>query len=96
MNQAVSIFSDNINQILEIKDFVFDDWVLRNLEKDETFKSDVKADLYDRIDPYIDEIKERWGVTDDELDVLVTGYINGNFDLPPNTPDWIVELLELS
>jgi hypothetical protein len=96
MNQAVSVYSDNIDQILKIKDFVFDDWVLKNLEKDETFKSDVKADLYERIDPYIDDIKERWGVTDDELDVLVTGYINGNFDLPSNTPDWIVELLELS
>lgn len=96
MNEAVSIYGDNIDQVLKIKDFLFDDWVLKNQDKDEGFKSDVKEDLYKRIDPYIDDIKERWGVTDDEFDVLVTGYVNGNFDLPPDTPEWIIDLMELT
>ncbi len=95
MNEAVSIYGD-IDQILKIRDFFLDDWVLKNQGKDEGFKTDVKADLYKRIDPYIDDIKERWDVTDDELDVLLTGYVNGNFDLPPDTPSWIVDLMELS
>ena len=95
MNEAVSIYGD-IDHILKIRDFLIDSWVLKNQVKDEVFKSDVKADLYKRIDPYIDDIKERWGVTDDELDVLLTGYVNGNFDLPPDTPDWITDLMELS
>ncbi len=95
-DEMVSIFDDNIDQILKIKDFLRDDWVLRNLDKDEDFKGDVKEELYKRIDPYIDDIKERWDVTDEEFDVLVTGYVNGNFDLPPDTPDWIKDLMELS
>jgi len=95
MNEAVSIY-DDIFQILIIKAFLKDDWVLRNQEEDEGFKSDVKTELYLRIDPYIDDIKERWDVTDEEFDVLVTGYVNGNFDLPPETPDWIKDLMELS
>jgi hypothetical protein len=96
MNEAVSIYGDNIDQILKIRDFLLDDWVLKNQDKDEGFKSDVKAELYDRIEPYIDDIKERWDVTDDEFDVLLTGYVNGNFDLPPDTPGWIIDLMELS
>ncbi len=96
MNEAVSIYGDNIDQILKIRDFFLDDWVLKNQDKDGEFKTDVKADLYKRIDPYIDDIKERWDVTDDEFDVLITGYVNGNFDLPPDTPEWIIDLMELS
>ncbi len=96
MNEAVSIYGDNIDQILKIRDFFLDDWVLKNQDKDGEFKTDVKADLYKRIDPYIDDIKERWDVTDDEFDVLLTGYVNGNFDLPPDTPEWIIDLMELS
>jgi len=96
MNEAVSIFGDDIDQILKLKEFLKDNWVLKNLEEDEGFKSDVKEELYKRIDPYIDDIKDRWDVTDEEFDVLVTGYVNGNFDLPPDTPDWIKDLMELS
>lgn len=95
-DEAVSIFSDNIDQILKTKAFFKDNWVLSNQGKDDGFKSDVKAVLYERIDPYIDDIKERWDVTDEELDVLMTGYVNGNFDLPPDTPDWIKELMVLT
>jgi hypothetical protein len=96
MNDAVTVFHDVFDQILKIKEFLFDDWILKNQEKDGGFISDVKEDLYERMDPYISQIKERWGVTDDELDVLVEGYIKGNFDLPPDTPDWIVNLMELT
>ncbi|MFE3845738.1 FecR domain-containing protein [Thermoplasmatota archaeon] len=95
MNEAVSIYGD-IDQILKTKAFLKDGWVLKNQEEDEGFKSDVKTELYKRIDPYIDDIKERWDVTDEEFDVLVTGYVNGNFDLPPDTPEWIKDLMELS
>jgi hypothetical protein len=96
MNQVTSIYGNKFNQILKIVEFLIDDWVLKNQQEDQDLKYDVKEDLYERIDPYIPEIKERWGVTDEELDVLVEGYINGNFDLPPETPDWIKDLMELS
>jgi len=96
MNQVTSIYANKFDQILKIVEFLIDDWVLKNQLKDQDFQYDVKEDLYERIDPYIPEIKERWGVTDEELDVLVEGYINGNFDLPPETPNWIKDLMELS
>jgi len=35
-------------------------------------------------------------MTDEELDVLIDNYLLGNIDLPPNTPDWIREIIELS
>ena len=95
-NQVISIYGNKFNQTLKIVEFLIDDWVLKNQQEDQDLKYDVKEDLYERIDPYIPEIKERWGVTDEELDVLVEGYINGNFDLPPETPDWIKDLMELS
>lgn len=41
MNEAVSIYGDNINQILKIRDFLLDGWVLKNQDKDEGFKTDV-------------------------------------------------------
>jgi hypothetical protein len=35
-------------------------------------------------------------MTDEELDVLIDNYLLGNIDLPPNTPEWIREIIELS
>ena len=59
-------------------------------------KMKVKGDLYDRLEPYIPDLKELYGVTDEELDVLIDGYLLGYFDLPADTPDWIREIIELT
>lgn len=95
-NESVTVDPGTIHQPLSTKPFEKDEWVLENEQKDEEFRENVKEKLYRRIEPYIPELKERYGVTDEELDVLLDGYIRGYFDLPPETPDWIREIIELS
>ena len=95
-NESVIVYVDKVGGSLEIKPFEMDDWVLENLLKDDQFVTDVKAELYSRIEPYIPQLKQLYGVTDEELDVLLDGYIRGDFTLPANTPDWIRDIIELS
>ncbi|PNX49564.1 MAG: hypothetical protein BV457_01225 [Thermoplasmata archaeon M9B1D] len=95
-DEAVKVDPELIDQNLEIIPFEKDEWVLLNQQLDEEFKKGVKEDFYDRIQQYIPELKEIYGVTDDELEILVDGYINGYVDLPEETPDWIREIIELS
>jgi hypothetical protein len=95
-NESVIVYVDMVNQTLEIKPFERDEWIQENLNQIEQFRLDVKAELYSRLEPYIPELKANYGVTDEELDVLLDGYLRGDFDLPPNTPDWIRDIIELS
>lgn len=95
-SEAVIVDIGNVTLPLEKGFFKKDKWILDNEKIDNPFRSDVKADLYERIDPYIPELKRRYGVTDQELDVLIEGYIAGYFDLPPDTPPWIRDIIELS
>ncbi len=106
-DEAVTIDPDAIGQTLEIKTFEKDEWVLENQQKDEDILThgissyinstiNVKDALYDRIEQYMPELKELYGISDEELDVLIDGYLLGYYDLPPETPDWIREIIELS
>lgn len=95
-NESVIVYVDMVGKSLEIKSFVIDDWILENLNKDEQFVTDVKEELYSRIEPYIPELKALYGVTDEELEILIDGYLRGDFELPPQTPDQIREIIELS
>jgi hypothetical protein len=94
--EAVTVDLDTINQSLEIIPFEPDDWMLENKQKDMENIEKVKEELYERIDEYIPELKETYGVTDEELDVLIEGYLLGYYGLPPETPEWIREIIELS
>lgn len=95
-NESVIAYVDMVNISLEIKPFVKDDWVVENLLEDEQFRIDLKEELYSRIEPYIPELKEQYGLTDQELEVLIDGYIMGYFDLPPDSPEWARKLFEFS
>ena len=95
-NESIVIFIDMVNKSLEVKPFDKDDWVIENLLKDEEFREDVKKELYERIGPYLPELKETYGITDKEFDVLIDGYLRGYYDLPPETPAHVRELFELS
>ena len=96
-NESVMVYIDMVNKSLEIKPFdIDDDWIQENLLKDEQFMTDVKEELYRRIEPYIPELKEQYGISDEELEDLIDGYLLGYYDLPPETPDWIREIIELS
>jgi len=106
-NESVIAVFDAIDQPLEIIPFEKDEWVRKNQQRDKDlillgkssyidFSFNVKEELYNRLDPYIPTLKEKYGVTDEELDVLLDGYLLGYYDLPPETPDWIREIIELS
>jgi len=109
-DESVTVDPDELDLPLEIKPFEKDDWVLKNQQKDKeisnidsydwgagtSFGMKIKKELYERIEQYIPELKEIYGITDEELDVLIDGYLLGYYDLPPETPDWIREIIEIS
>ena len=92
-NWSVTVDFDEMGQP---EPFDLDDWIINNLLKDENFKKDLKEILYERIEPYIPELKDLYNATDEEIDILIDGYIEGEFPIPPDTPDWIRELFDLS
>lgn len=96
-NESVIVYIDMVGKTLTTVPFDRSDpWVQENLNKDEQFTSDVKAELYSRLEPYISDLKDIYGVTDEELEILIDGYLRGDFELPPNTPDWMKDIIELS
>ena len=95
-NESVFVFIDLINESLETKPFEMDEWVLENLLKDKQFVEDYKQELYARIEQYIPELKAEYGISDQELDTLLEGYILGYFDIPEDAPKWIKDLFKFS
>ena len=80
----------------EPQPFELDDWITNNLLNDEQFKEDLKNTLYERIQPYIDYLTEEIGMSYKEIDALLIGYIEGEYDIPPETPDEYKKLFDLS
>jgi hypothetical protein len=95
-NESVFVFIDLINETLETKPFEMDEWVIENLLKDKQFVEDFKQELYARIEEYIPALKAEYGISDQELDTLLEGYILGYFDIPEDAPKWIKDLFKLS
>ncbi|KYK20506.1 hypothetical protein AYK24_10125 [Thermoplasmatales archaeon SG8-52-4] len=95
-NESVFVFIDLINETLKKKPFEMDEWVIENLLKDKQFVEDFKQELYARIEEYIPALKAEYGISDQELDTLLEGYILGYFDIPEDAPKWIKDLFKLS
>ncbi|KYK31338.1 MAG: hypothetical protein AYK22_07990 [Thermoplasmatales archaeon SG8-52-3] len=93
-NESVFIYIDVPKKKIKVKPLVRDEWIDENLISDDQFVEDLKDEIYDRIDDYISQIKAEYGISDQELDALIEGYILGYFDLPKDTPKWIRELFE--
>jgi len=93
---STSIDPNNLDETPETKPVEEDDWINENLQEDEELREDLKAELYKRIDPFKPELKNLYNVTDQELEILVDAYLNGDFELPPNTPEWARKLFEFS
>jgi len=70
-NWSITVDHDEMGQQ---QPFEPDDWIQDNLLKDDTFKGDLKEILYSKIEPYIDDLKNLYGMTDEEIDVLLDGY----------------------
>ena len=95
-NTSVTIDPSLLPALLKLDPLVLTDWVLQNIQKDQDFIVQVKDDLYDRIEQYIPELKEMFGITDEELEVLIDGYLDGYYDLPSDTPEWVREIIEVT
>lgn len=95
-NESVTIDPDTPGQPLIILPFEKDDWILENEQMDEQMREKEKSALYKRIEPYLSQLKQNYGVDDQELEVLIDGYLSGEFVLPPDTPDWIRDIIEVS
>jgi hypothetical protein len=107
INESVTVDPAFISESLKKIFFKKDDWVVKNEQKDLDIQTigisdfinstiNVKKELYERIEPYIPELKSRYGMTDEELDALIDGYLLGYYDLPPETPDWIRDIIVIS
>ena len=83
-NYSVTVYLDSMG---EPGPFDIDDWIENNLLKDIGFRGDLKAILYERIGPYMDYLKDDVGMSDLEMEILIDGFINGDFPIPPETPD---------
>ena len=83
-NYSVTVYQDSMGEPVP---FDIDDWIENNLLKDLGFKGDLKEILYERLEPYMDYLKDDIGMSDLEIQVLIDGFINGDFPIPPDTPD---------
>ena len=95
-NEVVIISFKAIQDPLNTSPLIMNEWIIENLKKDGEFIEEVSGDLYERIENYIPELKQKFGITDEELDALIEGYLNGYYDLPPDTPEWIRDIIELT
>lgn len=95
-NESVIVDPNAFGQSLQKTSFEKDDWFLENLQKDGELTVIEKGELYKRIGPYIPQLKEKYGVSDQELEVLIDAYLRGDFTLPSDTPDWIRSIFESS
>ncbi|KYK24163.1 hypothetical protein AYK25_06320 [Thermoplasmatales archaeon SM1-50] len=95
-NESVTIDPEAPGQSLLILPFVKDDWILQNQQKDDQMRENEKAALYKRLEPYIPQIKEQYGIDDQEIEILVDAYLDGDFELPSDTPKWIRDIIEFS
>ena len=98
-NESVFIVPEKIFDPIKTKPLKKDDWIIENELKDEEMIQEEKIDLYEKIEPYIPELKQRYGITDQEIDVIIEGYIRGYYkdhEFPEGIPDWIMELIEIA
>lgn len=95
LNENYSITVD-FDEMGDPQPFEVDDWINNNLLKDESFKEDLKNKLYEKIEPYIEDLKNEFGMTDKEIEILIDGYIEGEFSIPPETPEKYKKLFDLS
>lgn len=92
-NWSITVEFDSVGQP---QPFEIDDWIQNNLLKDDTFKEQLKDKLYSIITPYIPQLKSDIGMTDEEIEILIDGFIRGDFTIPPNTPDEFKELFDFT
>ncbi len=93
---AVTVDTKNIENKPKSEPYKQDEWIIKNQEKDEKFRGDLKEELYKRIEPFLPELRQKYGgPNDEELDALIEGYILGYYHLPKDSPEWAKKLFEI-
>lgn len=94
-NYSVTVDSAGVG---DSQTFVRDDWIKDNLLKDDKFKADLEEILRAKIEPHLKDVEALlgWPIPEDELDILVKGFIKGDIVIPADTPDHLKEIFDLS
>ncbi len=73
-------------------DLVTDDWVTENQEKDDAFIEEQLQDLLSRMSDVIAMGKSQYGVTDEQIEDSVRCWLRGECDIPPEMPQWVIDM----
>ena len=95
---AVIIDPYNLDEPPETYSYTEDDWIRENLGKDKELYEDLKEELWKRIEPFLEDLRELLdgNPTDEEIDALIDGYLSEVWDLPDDAPDWAKDLFEFT
>ena len=95
---SLTVDPGNLDKIPNPIPYEEDAWILENQQKDDELIKDLKEELYKRIEPFLPELRELLdgNPTDEEIEVLIEGYILGEWSLPADSPDWAKKLFEFA
>ena len=93
---SITVNPDKLEEIPNPTPYEEDEWILGNQQKDDELIGDLKEEIYKRLEPFKAEIMGLYGVTDQELEALVEGYILGYWTFPADSPDWVKKLFEFA
>ncbi|MBI4450434.1 FecR domain-containing protein [Candidatus Woesearchaeota archaeon] len=75
--QTASVLPDG----LDVGALVQDDWIQQNIMKDAEFDKNLLAELKQKYALIINYVKQNYGVTDEKIDELVLGYLQGSEEI---------------
>jgi hypothetical protein len=93
---TISVDPKNIEKKPKPKPIEDDEWIEDNKEKDEEFIEYLKGEVYTRIEPFLQEVRDKFnGPNDEELEALIDAYVRGYYKLPDDAPVWAIKLFEI-
>ena len=93
---SVTVDPQNLGDPPGTEPYTEDEWIIKNLQEDEDIRNSIREEIYERVDPFLSELKELYGMTDEELEALIEGYILGYWTLPDDSPQWARDLFEFT
>jgi hypothetical protein len=80
------------------KSYTEDEWIRENLGKDEELYEDLKEELWNRIEPFLSDLRDILDgyPSDEEINALIEGYLTGDWNLPDDAPDWAKDLFDFT
>ncbi len=90
--KALKVRADAIREELKPADMAEDEFIRRQLQRDKEFLEAVKARLVKRLKPYVPVIKERYGITDEQVRSMVDEFISGE-SMPQQMSDMMKRIM---